>query len=225
MLDRTSTREIILLTAETLFAEKGIDDVSVRQINLAAGQKNSSAAQYHFGTKDDLVVSIFDYRMEAINHRRSQLVDEICNVGREKDLRALVGAVVYPLAELMTVKRDANNYVRFVAQVNNHPRYDKISRSRGRVGESLKRVMDFMVRSLKDIPDDVFKQRFGMMLRQVFSELAAYQRQHLFKRHKSLKELDFLIGNLIDINTAALSAPIQYAKKAQLSKRRKIQHK
>ena len=46
------TREELILAAERLFSEFGIDAVSLRQINAAAGQRNSSAAHYQFGSKD-----------------------------------------------------------------------------------------------------------------------------------------------------------------------------
>ena len=46
-----STKEQIVLAAEGLFAERGIEGVSLRQIGTAAGNGNNSAVQYHFGTK------------------------------------------------------------------------------------------------------------------------------------------------------------------------------
>ena len=53
----TDTRELILTTAERLFAEHGVA-VSNRQISEAAGQANNFAVGYHFGTKTDLVLAI-----------------------------------------------------------------------------------------------------------------------------------------------------------------------
>ena len=55
---RDATRELILTTAERLFAEYGIEVVSNRQISEAAGQGNNAAVNYHFGTKADLVRAI-----------------------------------------------------------------------------------------------------------------------------------------------------------------------
>ena len=57
------TREELILAAERLFSEFGIDAVSLRQINAAAGQRNSSAAHYHFGSKDALIAAtlVFAY--------------------------------------------------------------------------------------------------------------------------------------------------------------------
>ena len=65
----------IILAAERLFGDKGIDAVSLRQINIAAGQKNSSATHYHFGNKETLINAIYDYRMASVNRRRLALLE------------------------------------------------------------------------------------------------------------------------------------------------------
>ena len=41
----------MMLAGEQLFAERGFRGVSLREIGLAAGQRNNSAAQYHFGSR------------------------------------------------------------------------------------------------------------------------------------------------------------------------------
>ena len=64
------TKQIILTTAESLFAERGIDAVSTRQISLAAGQRNNYALQYHFGDRDTLIAAILAARAVPINSRR-----------------------------------------------------------------------------------------------------------------------------------------------------------
>ena len=43
------TRTQLMRAAERLFAERGIEVVSLREINRAAAQRNATALQYHFG--------------------------------------------------------------------------------------------------------------------------------------------------------------------------------
>jgi len=52
------TRERILVEAETLFAEKGYEAVSIREITGAA-ECNLAAVNYHFGTKQNLYLEVF----------------------------------------------------------------------------------------------------------------------------------------------------------------------
>ena len=51
--------KVRLITAgETLFAERSIESVSLREIAIAAGNGNNNAVQYHFGGKDGLYTEV-----------------------------------------------------------------------------------------------------------------------------------------------------------------------
>jgi AcrR family transcriptional regulator len=71
-----ATREQLLDTAEKLFLARGLDDVSLRTIVREAGQRNQSALQYHFGSRDGLVAAILSRRMQQVEARRRLLVDD-----------------------------------------------------------------------------------------------------------------------------------------------------
>jgi AcrR family transcriptional regulator len=51
-------RERLIRAAESLFAERGLDAVSLREILAAAEVGNSSAVQYHFGDRSGLVRAV-----------------------------------------------------------------------------------------------------------------------------------------------------------------------
>jgi len=65
----SDTRSVILDTAEKLFAKHGIDATSVRDITQAA-KVNLGAINYHFGTKDGLLVEVFTRRLKPLNEAR-----------------------------------------------------------------------------------------------------------------------------------------------------------
>ena len=58
-----SKEESILFSAEMLFAEKGFDGTSTREISKAA-DANISLIAYYFGSKEKLLESIFEYRIK-----------------------------------------------------------------------------------------------------------------------------------------------------------------
>ena len=68
-----STKESLILAAERLFGNHGVDGVSLRQIVAEAGAANNSAVQYHFGSKDGLVQAILEYRIPQLMQRRRLL--------------------------------------------------------------------------------------------------------------------------------------------------------
>ena len=87
--------------AERLFAEHGVDDVSMRDVAAAAGQRNNSAVQYHFNGRDGLLREVFRYRMTDINQARHLYLAEIDRDGRGDDVRALVEAGLLPLTRFL----------------------------------------------------------------------------------------------------------------------------
>lgn len=71
-----ATRQRIIDAAEQLFAERGIDAVSLREITAAA-DVNVAAAHYHFGSKDAVLAALFDDHAQRIVARRLELLDQV----------------------------------------------------------------------------------------------------------------------------------------------------
>lgn len=115
--DATVTRERLLRAGEHLFARHGIDGVRVREINQLAGQRNSSALHYHFGSRDGLLEAILDLHRDPIERRRAAMLDALDRDGRTDDLRAVVETIVVPFAgELAT--ESGRDYLRILPQVS-----------------------------------------------------------------------------------------------------------
>lgn len=92
-----STDDRLLDAAERLFAERGVDAVSLRAIMAAAGT-NVAAVHYHFGSKERLIEALLDRHLHRIAQRRFALLDAAAKAGT---LRAVATAIVIPLAELV----------------------------------------------------------------------------------------------------------------------------
>lgn len=69
------TREQILEAAWNLFAERGFEDVSVRDVTNAAGV-NLASVSYHFGGKEGLIQETVKRCMNPINEYRIKLLKE-----------------------------------------------------------------------------------------------------------------------------------------------------
>ncbi len=70
-----STRDQIKIAAQRLFAERGIDGVSVREIVKAADQKNMASLHYYFHSKEELVRELLLDAAIAMESRRIQMLD------------------------------------------------------------------------------------------------------------------------------------------------------
>jgi AcrR family transcriptional regulator len=70
------TRERILGAAQKLFAEKGLDATSVRDITTEA-RCNVASVNYHFGGKDNLYLETFRSMVDLLRDQRLLVLDEL----------------------------------------------------------------------------------------------------------------------------------------------------
>ncbi|MEO8809800.1 MAG: TetR/AcrR family transcriptional regulator [Rhodanobacter sp.] len=93
-----STRGRILRAAETLFAQRGFDGASLRQLTAAAGV-NLAAVNYHFGSKEKLVEEVFRRRLDALNANRLAALAQL-DGDHPATLEEVLAAYIRPALEL-----------------------------------------------------------------------------------------------------------------------------
>jgi AcrR family transcriptional regulator len=114
-----ATRELLMVTAERLIAMNGVEGVSLREIQAAAGQSNSSVITYHFGSQAGLVRAILEFRYRTVNARRAELLRQARDRGVSDDPREAVWIIVRPLIESIN---EGEMFVPFLARVSANPR-------------------------------------------------------------------------------------------------------
>lgn len=147
-----------MATAERLFAERGIEAVSLRDITNACGA-NSAAIHYHFGSKDELVRAILEHRAAELAKRRDVYLTDIEH-SRKPTLRKVVQALVLPTAELVDDDlHGGHHYVGFLAALLERPEtaavIDEV------FSDQMTRYLDALARVLPDLPEDVRILRFA----------------------------------------------------------------
>lgn len=93
--DSRETQHKLIAAAEQLFAERGIDGVSLSEINRQAQQKNRNAVLYHFGSKEALLTAVLNKHAVFIEQQRAGLLAQLGSPAR---LRDAVEALVLPVA-------------------------------------------------------------------------------------------------------------------------------
>lgn len=197
----TDTRTKIVLAAELLFAERGIDSVSLRDIGAAAGQRNASAIQYHIGAKPELITAVFQYRMSQVNERRLELLARMHAEGRAADLSSLVEALILPLVAV--VSEPGCHYARFLAQLSAYPTY-RIS-EHWQIASSLHTVRDGLRRTLPTLPDDIYAERWRMVTHLLVHTIADHEDDP--SPVTCTTAVPGWVGRLIDACVALLAAP------------------
>jgi AcrR family transcriptional regulator len=99
---RTDTRDRLLDAAQELFARSGSWTTPLARVVRAAGQRNESAIQYHFGSRAELIYALIERdRVREMQERQARL-DAISG---EADLRTAVTALVLPSCAGLTEQR------------------------------------------------------------------------------------------------------------------------
>lgn len=213
----TSSAEALILTAERLCAERGIANVSARQIAAAAGQRNTSAVGYHFGSRDGLIDAVFDYRMARIDqHRRAMLaeLDREAARGAAADLADVVATVVEPLAASIGHNDGTSWYARFLQQAVVAGGIEVLAPGRAAVTHGLRDALGRLSDLLRQLPEPIRAERVRRSFQMATSELAVHERT-LASGTAALATSAF-VADLIDSVVAVLAAPVSPATCTQL---------
>lgn len=195
------TREKIILAGEHLIAVNGVNGVSLRQVNTEAGQKNKSAAHYHFGTREGLILAIYDYRMRKINSQRLALLAAGCH-----NIEDWIRAWVIPQIEELETE-GGSYYGRFMSQVSSMPNEDLRQVWSSRHAEGMQQIISGLRNALPDLPEVVFSIRVGLAMTQYIHVLADRERLLEVSSGNGASSALF-ISNLIDVMASGLAAPL-----------------
>ncbi|MDH3214270.1 MAG: TetR family transcriptional regulator [Myxococcales bacterium] len=146
--DSRETQERLLDAAERLLAERGFAGTSLRAVTQAAGT-SVSAANYHFGSKEELWRATLARRIAPINRRRLESLDALEQAagGAPLALEAIFEAYLGPLF----AERAARHAVHFVAARLYSDPPELVSTLKLELfGEVIRRFLDALARALPD---------------------------------------------------------------------------
>lgn len=196
-----TTRTRLLTAAESLFAEQGIDAVSLREINRAAGSRNAIAVQYHFDDRAGVLRAILAKHHPEIEARRHAMLDE-CEAAEAVDLRAFAAALVRPAAAKLSDPDGGPAYLQIYAELLNRPQ-PLVEPTRS--GANARNDSVNRWRSLVEplLPDDAGRlhRRFTAM---------RFSAAELGRRARTAPHTDdrLFVSHLIDLVTGLLAAPV-----------------
>jgi len=97
--DASETKRKLLDAAALAFAEDGVRNASLIDITRRAGQRNTGALHYHFGSREGVLCAVLEEHVDFLATREGELL----SIARERpatDVESVVEAVVRPAAEL-----------------------------------------------------------------------------------------------------------------------------
>jgi AcrR family transcriptional regulator len=200
--DATATRALLLREAERLFARRGVYQVTVREIVEAAGQRNVSALNYHFGSREGVLDAILERHAEVIDAARGAM---LARAGRDAPSRDLIAALVVPyLASL--AEPSGRDYLRIVAQLS--PRFSawRDPNTSG-TGPWLVEILSILEDRPAHLVSEVRRERVVELIMLMTAAASERARAIESRRALGLDESTFA-ANLTDVLVGVLEAPL-----------------
>ncbi len=206
------TRERLKTAAQRLFAERGIDGVSIRDIVTAAGVRNGASVHYHFGAKEALVQELVLEGAQRIDLRRNAALDALEGDGGPRSVSEIARLLVETSidggpADGPGAARAAS-YIRFINAVRAHHNSLFMDALQGRWNSGYQRCLRHLERMLADVPPALLNQRFIFMSLYLGSTLAARERAlEDAARSSRLWRTAWALDNLVDTLCGLLGQP------------------
>jgi AcrR family transcriptional regulator len=124
--DSESSREKLIASAERLFADRGFDGVSVRDIANAAGV-NSALVGYYFRGKEGLLSEVYTRHCEPMKRERARLLEEFSKAAKGPTLEQVIEAFIRPALEVTTDKNGRTDFTRKYRVPRLHRRLPKLA--------------------------------------------------------------------------------------------------
>lgn len=202
---RSDAAEHLKAVALRLFAERGIDGVTVRQIAEAAGQKNHAVVGYYFGSKEALVRELIVDGARAIDIRRNAWLDACEAKGGPHNVTEVIEGMIET-----SLDPDANpgdeSFNRFFTLLGLSHRGFFMEALEGRWNTGYQRCLEHLRRLMPEMPAAKKNERFvflgstlGAILASRESELSDKSRPHrMWQSGATLKHAAKVIAAMIE---------------------------
>ena len=170
-MDATKTR--LLLAAEQLIGDRGVHNVSMRQISELSGNRNVAAAQYHFGSLDRLIHALIAYRKATLDHLRERFYRELDMDFSHMTVRDYVSLVVHPHLNIRD-EGGTRRFARFLKAVQRDPDYYRIWLEHYRDAPFAKALYFGLRRELADLPEPIWMMRMKAMGKFIVTYIVDY---------------------------------------------------
>ena len=200
-----ATRMRLIHAAEKLFAEDGLEHVSIRAIILAAEQKNESVLQYHFGSKAGLIEAIHRYRGRQIDDQRALMLAELQQAKPVISLREVAALMIGPVVKLAAQDQGFRQYLQVfgpLMALSNENIKQRLGHKRRLHVEQLKTLLRV---NRRDLDDEMLEIQLDHAAR--FASLAMSNQARLGKVFSG-KKANFFYQNLLDNLVAILSVEV-----------------
>ncbi|MFD2419945.1 TetR/AcrR family transcriptional regulator [Amycolatopsis pigmentata] len=196
------TERRLVAAAERLFAEHGVDAVSLRTVMQAAGT-NVAAIHYHFGSKDGLLDAVLRSRLDQVTRERDAVLLELEE--RAITTHDLARALVRPVVAVLGSGGD--HWIRLVGHLlaTGDTRLASISESFFRRNATFIEVLE---RLSPGVPCRTLNFRLLQAMNTTLNILGDVERtRRLLGPEAETWTTDEVVADVVDLVTSVLAGP------------------
>jgi AcrR family transcriptional regulator len=215
------TRENLLDAAERLFGERGVAGVSLREIRIASGARNTGALQFHFRDRAGLLDALTKRHLPRIAELQEHVYDDVVarrasedGAGRAADRtaaegRGFVEVLVRPVAEYLTLGPSERAWVKIMAELGTRPDMPLVRMSTFAPAAALTAGNALFEQLRKDLPAVIAGERMVLATRSMVNVCADRARlvDDPERREHAVSDAVF-VENLVDMTYGSLVAPL-----------------
>jgi len=206
----TRARNKLIMTAINLYADRGANSVSLREINRETGSKNHSALHHYFGSKIGLISAVNNFIQSAFDEKRQDELNAIEASAKQGDisLRRVLETFIRPYVTIMSSETWGPNAIRTLARFE----FDNDEQIKGLLHASsagtAKRFQRLVHQCLPQLPKKLLDHRLNFCVNSVISGFAENRNlSETYLGDLSLKDTAKLGELYLDMIQASLSAP------------------
>ncbi|HYG27426.1 MAG TPA: TetR family transcriptional regulator, partial [Caulobacteraceae bacterium] len=195
----SATRGRLIAAAKRLFAARGFEAVTVRDILTEAGEKNGASISYYFGSREGLIFEITSELFSFLDGRWSAGLAELDRLGRPATVRELITVAVKTSTEL-DVEGEEPTASR-LSEALSHQRHQTIQQvMKAQKLTAWDRMLARISHELPHIPAPIMRQRLIFLTRYLSSVFALYESARVSgsERQRATLGSSYDLGNVID---------------------------
>jgi AcrR family transcriptional regulator len=203
--------------AEKLFAERGVENVTVRAIIEQSGQKNESALQYHFKNRQGLIDAIHQHRNAQVQEKRSELLVSLLQLNPTPTLREICGLMVEPTFLMARNDTGFRQWVKAFGQAVATFGLPALLRLQVKGNQGTLETVRLLREKLSHLDDQIFEHRIDSTIRFVGLSMSQQAREKQAFRGAGS---DVFLNMLVDSMAGLLAAEVSEQTNQAIANRR-----
>mgnify|MGYP001817052338 FL=1 len=201
------TRRRFIASAQKLLAQRGVDAVSINELTAAAGQRNRTALQYHFGDRNGLLQAIIDHHAARVTTLRSGLLAKTETGEYRTESPTAAEALIRPLVDYIAQQPDGVYYIMILSQlaILDSPQLNPNSQARVNFQEDLQ-LLSIMKDAMAHLTPSEARQRMFLATSLTFHGIADVCRA-CGDTPAAMRDRAAMFAQLINAVNAILAAP------------------